>query len=64
MTDGDANALPDWRKMWDFGDPAATEARFREAVAAGAAAGDAESGLFVTTPLGRSRGRRRFRPER
>jgi len=61
MTDGDANALPDWRKMWDFGDPAATEARFREAVAAGEEAGDAEYVLVVTTQLGRSQGlQRRF----
>lgn len=58
-TDGDA--LPEWRKMWNFGDPAGTEAHFREALAAGEKAGDAEYVMIVTTQLGRAQGlQRRF----
>jgi tetratricopeptide (TPR) repeat protein len=48
--------LPDWRGMWDFSDPAGTEVKFREAIAAGEAAGDAEYVLIVTTQLGRTQG--------
>jgi len=56
-----AEPLPDWRKMWDFGDPAASEARFREAVAAGEAAGDATYVAVLLTQLGRTQGlQRRF----
>jgi tetratricopeptide (TPR) repeat protein len=52
-------ALPEWRKMWNFGDPAGTEARFREAIAAGEDAGDEEYVLIVTTQLARTQGLQR-----
>ena len=52
--------LPNWRTMWDFQDPAGTEARFREALSAGEAAGDEEYVLIVTTQLGRTFGLRRL----
>lgn len=51
--------LPDWRKMWNFGDPAGTAARFEECIAAGEAAGDETYVLIVTTQLARTHGLRR-----
>lgn len=52
-------ALPDWRSLWDFSDPASSEARLREALAAGEAAGDAAYVAIVTTQLARARGLQR-----
>lgn len=53
--------LPDWRRMWDFGDPAASELRFRDAIAAGLTARNDEYVLVVTTQLARAQGlQRRF----
>ena len=51
--------LPDWRKMWDFRDPAASGQRFREAIEAGEDAGDEEYVLIVTTQLARTQGLQR-----
>ena len=51
--------LPDWRKMWDFNDGAATEQRFVDAIDAGEKAGDTEYVLIVTTQLARSQGLQR-----
>jgi tetratricopeptide (TPR) repeat protein len=51
--------LPEWRKMWNFGDPAGTAERFEEAIAAGEAAGDREYVLIVTTQLARTQGLQR-----
>ncbi|MDF1800086.1 MAG: tetratricopeptide repeat protein [Planctomycetota bacterium] len=55
-----AAELPDWRPLWNFQDPAGSEVRFREALAAGEAAGDDEYVLVVTTQLGRTFGLRRL----
>ena len=54
-----ATELPNWRAMWDFGDPVGTADKFRGAIAAGEAAGDAEYVLIVTTQLGRTQGLQR-----
>jgi len=51
--------LPEWRKMWNFGDPAGTAQRFQEAIAAGEAAGDTAYVLIVTTQLARTQGLQR-----
>jgi len=48
--------LPDWRKMWDFQDPAASAERFREAIGEGEAAGDDVYVAIVTTQLARTQG--------
>jgi tetratricopeptide (TPR) repeat protein len=53
------DALPDWRKMWNFGDPAGTETKFRAALEAGIAAGDHEYAWVVTTQLARTQGLQR-----
>ncbi len=54
-----AESLPEWRKMWNFGDPAGTEAKFREALEAGKAADDDEYVQIVTTQLARTQGMQR-----
>ncbi len=59
VADEPTDALPDWRKMWDFGDPAASEKRFREAIEAGEDADDEEYVLIVTTQLARTQGLQR-----
>ncbi|MDF1837085.1 MAG: tetratricopeptide repeat protein [Planctomycetota bacterium] len=58
-TQESADALPEWRPMWNFGDPAGTEAKFRKALEAGAAAGDKEYVQIVTTQLARTQGLQR-----
>ncbi|MBL4770158.1 MAG: tetratricopeptide repeat protein [Planctomycetes bacterium] len=52
-------SLPEWRKMWNFGDPAETEVNFRSAIEAGLAAGDQEYVRVVTTQLARTQGMQR-----
>jgi len=49
-------ALPELRKLWDFGDPAASEARFREAVEAARAAGDRDYEAEAWTQVARAQG--------
>lgn len=51
--------LPDWRAMWDFQDPAASEGRFRGALEVAREVGDAEYELVVTTQLARTLGLQR-----
>lgn len=51
-----AEALPPWRPLWDFDDPAASEKRFRDAIAKGEARGDATYVAIVTTQLARAQG--------
>ncbi|MCP5022553.1 MAG: tetratricopeptide repeat protein [bacterium] len=54
-----AQALPNWRAMWNFGDPAGTEEKFREALNEGIAAQDQEYIWVVTTQLARTLGMQR-----
>jgi tetratricopeptide (TPR) repeat protein len=54
-------ALPEIRKLWDFQDPAATEARFREVLPAARASGDRAYLAELHSQIGRTLGlRQRF----
>ncbi len=56
-----AEPLPDWRPMWDFGDAAGTEARFREVLPRARASGDRAYTAILLTQLARTQGlQRRF----
>lgn len=48
--------LPDFNKMWDFNDPAATEAKFREILLEAEASGDASYHLQLLTQIARTLG--------
>jgi len=51
-----AQELPDFDKLWDYGDPAATEARFRELVPVAEASGNADYRLQLQTQIARTLG--------
>jgi tetratricopeptide (TPR) repeat protein len=51
-----AEDLPDLGSLWDFSDPAATEARFREVLPKAEAAGDAEYLARLLTQVARAQG--------
>jgi tetratricopeptide (TPR) repeat protein len=46
--------LPNFDKLWNFGDPAATEAKFRELLPAAEASGNASYRLQLLTQIGRT----------
>jgi len=51
-----AQELPDFDKLWNYGDPAATEAKFRELVPAAEASGTADYRLQLQTQIARTLG--------
>ena len=57
----DAEALPDFNAMWDYDDPAATEARFTRLMPLARESGDADYYVELLTQVARSQGlQRRF----
>jgi len=46
----------DWHSLWDFADPAASERRFREALAKAEAAGDRPRAVVLRTQVARAEG--------
>lgn len=51
-----SDALPDVRSLWDFGDPAGTEAKFRELLPRAEASGDAGYLVTLLSQIGRAQG--------
>jgi tetratricopeptide (TPR) repeat protein len=54
-----AEALPDFDKLWNYGDPAATEAKFREILPEAKERGDADYRLQLETQIARTLGLQR-----
>ena len=54
--DAELAPLPDWRPLWNFQDPAATEANFREVEPVYAASGNEEAHLELLTQIIESSG--------
>jgi tetratricopeptide (TPR) repeat protein len=64
-TEEEAMPLADFDTLWDYRDPAATEARFRELLPAATAAGDADLHAQLLTQIARCQGlQRRFEDAR
>ncbi len=59
MPTAHADELPDFDKLWDYGNPAATEKRFRELLPKAEAAGNLGYKLELLTQIGRTLGLQR-----
>ena len=56
MTHAPSTGLPDFNLLWDYGQPAETEARFRELLPAARACGDRDYYLQLLTQIARAQG--------
>ena len=58
-SEGDGEELPDFNAMWNYDDPAATEARFRSLIPLAGESGDANYHAELLTQIARSQGLQR-----